>query len=181
VPPLAEPLTLTLAMTETLTLVDADADAVAAASTQAMAWPLRLPTSPTRFSPALAVASAALSASWPCVCAARTMFGRLVWIALMSAVTWADALPAHDTVTVGGVHVAWNEAELWQLASQFAFTMQLGGVRVASHVGFVTITLQPPLHVALPEHMTDAPALRVQLPLHVPLHEPLQWPGLPDA
>jgi hypothetical protein len=166
-------------MTDTFTLAEADAVACAATVAQASALPVRLPRLPATLIPACAVAFAASSASWPCVCAAATNAGKFFCTVLTIAVTLADAMAEHCNVTVGGEHMAWNSAWLWQLASQFASTMQLGGESFASHSGAVYATLHPPLQFTLAPHETIAFALSVQLPLQVPLHDPLQWPGDP--
>jgi len=60
-----ELLTLALAETDTLMLTDADADAVKADEAHASAFPVRAPTLPTTFAPALATWAAAFTASGP--------------------------------------------------------------------------------------------------------------------
>ncbi len=73
---------------------------------------------------------------------------------------------------MGGVQVALTCAWLWQFASQFASTLQLGGMSATSHSGAVYATLQPPLQFTFAPQLTIAFAARVQSPLHVPWQLP---------
>jgi hypothetical protein len=102
--------------------------------------------------------------------------GMFVAIVVCSAVMLADALPVHARLTVGGVQLAVAWAWAWQLAWQSTFALQLGGVIVPSHVGAVTATEHPPLQLA--EHMTLAPPVSVQFPVHPPVQVPAQVPPL---
>jgi len=65
-----------------------------------------------------------------------------------------------------------------QLAWQFASAMHIGGVISPSHFGAVYITLQPPLQLTMAPQLTLAIASSLQLPVHLPLHEPSQCAGL---
>lgn len=99
----------------------------------------------------------------------------------MSLVTSLDALALHSRVAAGGVHIALTSALLWQLAWQLALALQLGGVILPSHLGAVAVPVQPPLQLTFAPHITLAFASSVQLPVHVPWHEPSQCAGVPGV
>jgi len=86
----------------------------------------------------------------------------------------ALALASHVSETDGGVQVAENSAWLWQLASQFASMLQLGGVSLPSHCGAVAVPVQPPLQLAIAPQLTPPLAEILQSPLHEPAQVPLQ-------
>jgi hypothetical protein len=100
--------------------------------------------------------------------------GRFVFTVFTSAVTSDDALALHSSVADGGVHIAWTSTLLWQLAWQLALALQAGGVILPSHFGALYVALQPPLQLTIAPQLTIAFAARVQLPVHVPLHDPSQ-------
>jgi hypothetical protein len=90
-----------------------------------------------------------------------------------------SAIALHWSATVGGVQLASRFAWLWQLPWQFTFELHMAGVTEPSHVGCVTVTLQPPLQVAIAPQLMPPVAVILQLPLHVPLQVPLQCAGVP--
>jgi hypothetical protein len=67
-------------------------------------------------------------------------------IVVVSAVTWAEALPWQARDTEGGVQVALAFAWLWQLAWHCALALHDGGVTWPVHVGAVYATEHPPWH-----------------------------------
>jgi hypothetical protein len=179
--PPAEVLTLALAMTEKLTLALAETAALPATAAHAIACPLSLAMSLATEVPMLARFVAAVTKIGPCVWTAWMRIGRFFWTVITTACTPALAEALHWRATVGGVQLAWRFALLWQVPWQFTFEVHLAGVTEPSHVGAVTITLQPPLHVAIAPQLTPPVAVTLQLPLHDPLHVPLQCPGLPGV
>jgi hypothetical protein len=109
------------------------------------------------------------------------MAGRFFFTVVTRVVTSADALALHSRDATGGVHFAVTSALLWQLALQLAVAMQLGGVILPSHFGALYVAEQPPLQFTLAPHMTIALASSLQLPVHVPEHEPSQCAGVPGV
>jgi hypothetical protein len=99
----------------------------------------------------------------------------------MSAVISGEAVPSHSRVACGGVQLASNSAWLWQLTSQSTFDWHIAGLSSPSHLGAVYMTLHPPLQLTIAPHMTFAFASSLQLPVHLPLHEPSQCAGVPGS
>ena len=116
-------------MTETLTLTDALAAAEICPAQERASAPRLVPTDTT--------VDAAETASGPCVCTAAMIAGKFFEIVVVSAVTWAEAVPVQDRLTSGGVQLAVAFAWLWQLPWQFALALHIGGVIVPSHDGAV--------------------------------------------
>jgi hypothetical protein len=179
--PPADALTLALAITVTLMLAVADAAALSATPEHAMALPPTLPRSSATDLPVVARLSVACTASGPCVCTAVMIGGRFFESVVTRACTDADAPASHSSSALGGVQVAVRDAWLSQLAWQFADALHMPGVIWPSHVGAVTITLQPPRHVAIAPQLTPPVAVILQFPLQLPLQVPSQWAGVPGV
>jgi hypothetical protein len=170
-------LTLVLALTETLMLEVALSEASAAVPAHAIALPPKVPDASRTAFPDAETFCNARTASGPWVLAASRSFGKLASTVVFSLARSPAASTLKARVIAMGWQIIFAEACPLQLDSQFASTVQTGGVSSVSHFGWVAVPMHPPLQATLAPQFMLAVASSLHSPLHLPLQldEHLPW------